>query len=544
MRIPSYNEDVEEPWYWAYYGATLFQFSYYLGKYDALHNASDLATAETYAKQVPQPIVDEFLWRRSRNHNVTLALLNLQIKHQKQQHKQPREREHLKQQEEQHQHQHQQHQQQQHNDEDLSRGQLHGRVARRRINKETEANVNTMQPTSRASNDNDSDQTNFFANIYITLDDNALYGLNIEEAEQLRNFTTAQGLDSSVFIYPGADEVGLTMLSKMCVDAAAAAGAITAPLDINVLYRDDSAKQYVPACEGQPMDLTVHQQIAAAGGLFQPLSPSASTLSPSSANSVDSNNNNKNSSGSNSGSNRSSSSSSSSNKNDDEDDNLASTDNTSTLVLLVNNFSTEEQIGADQQPWRPPSDFDVFLPLINQATSRSSPGAGQSLILGFADNRYLNGGDIALVQWLLGFATGNATNRALNITEYAYAGWNTNGNTLGTVIANVILLALYGTSESAMPLDATAQAPAAAVAAASLISGMEDTVALANAHFTLLRLVEDLHYQVSFSIKRITNKNKDKNKNKNKTKNVLSRKNSERGIGSVLLNCEENEGEK
>jgi hypothetical protein len=26
MRIPSYNEDVEEPWYWAYWGADLYQY--------------------------------------------------------------------------------------------------------------------------------------------------------------------------------------------------------------------------------------------------------------------------------------------------------------------------------------------------------------------------------------------------------------------------------------------------------------------------------------------------------------------------------------
>jgi hypothetical protein len=29
MRIPSYNGDFEEPWYWANFGRDLFEFSYY-----------------------------------------------------------------------------------------------------------------------------------------------------------------------------------------------------------------------------------------------------------------------------------------------------------------------------------------------------------------------------------------------------------------------------------------------------------------------------------------------------------------------------------
>ena len=30
-----------------------------------------------------------------------------------------------------------------------------------------------------------------------------------------------------------------------------------------------------------------------------------------------------------------------------------------------------------------------------------------------------------------------------NLTQWAYAGWNTNGNTLGTVISNSVLLWVY-----------------------------------------------------------------------------------------------------
>ena len=31
MRIPAYNGDEEEPWYWAFYGRDLFEYSYYTG---------------------------------------------------------------------------------------------------------------------------------------------------------------------------------------------------------------------------------------------------------------------------------------------------------------------------------------------------------------------------------------------------------------------------------------------------------------------------------------------------------------------------------
>lgn len=46
-----------------------------------------------------------------------------------------------------------------------------------------------------------------FENIYITLDDNAQYGLNIREAQKLKDLVTKYNLGDIVKIYPGADEV-------------------------------------------------------------------------------------------------------------------------------------------------------------------------------------------------------------------------------------------------------------------------------------------------------------------------------------------------
>ena len=60
-------------------------------------------------------------------------------------------------------------------------------------------------------------------------------------------------------------------------------------------------------------------------------------------------------------------------------------------------------------------------------------------VIGFADNFYANGADIKFVSYLL-----NKTSECKrNITQWAYAGWNTNGNTLGTVISNSILVSFF-----------------------------------------------------------------------------------------------------
>jgi hypothetical protein len=45
MRIPAYDGDFEEPWYWADYGFELYTYSYYLDKYSHTNDTQDLATA-------------------------------------------------------------------------------------------------------------------------------------------------------------------------------------------------------------------------------------------------------------------------------------------------------------------------------------------------------------------------------------------------------------------------------------------------------------------------------------------------------------------
>eukprot|EP01100_Stratorugosa_tubuloviscum_P013731 TRINITY_DN703_c0_g1_i3.p1 TRINITY_DN703_c0_g1~~TRINITY_DN703_c0_g1_i3.p1 ORF type:complete len:470 (-),score=162.84 TRINITY_DN703_c0_g1_i3:61-1419(-) len=81
MRIPSYNSDFEEPWYWAYYGVNLYNYSFYTHKYWVLGNPDDYKTAQTWVAPVPSYIVSDWEWRRLRNHNISCNLLNYQQQH-------------------------------------------------------------------------------------------------------------------------------------------------------------------------------------------------------------------------------------------------------------------------------------------------------------------------------------------------------------------------------------------------------------------------------------------------------------------------------
>ena len=187
MRIPSYNEAVEEPWYWAYYGADLYTFSYYTDKYASSGDPADAARAAAARALVPPGIVTEFIWRRARNYNVSVAMVE----------------------------------------------------------------AAAAEP-------------GLFDALYITLDDNAAYGFNIAEAARLRALVAARGLGRIVRIYPGADEVGLTMLARLAADTAGRT------VHLNALFRDPATVDLVPNYEGQPMNETLYDQVAAAGGAIVP----------------------------------------------------------------------------------------------------------------------------------------------------------------------------------------------------------------------------------------------------------------------------------
>ena len=76
MRIPAYNGDFEEPDYWAMYGRLLYLWSFYTDRFNVLHNPDDEKAADTIEKEIPVDVLDQFVWRRSRNYNLTYTLLH------------------------------------------------------------------------------------------------------------------------------------------------------------------------------------------------------------------------------------------------------------------------------------------------------------------------------------------------------------------------------------------------------------------------------------------------------------------------------------
>jgi hypothetical protein len=214
------------------------------------------------------------------------------------------------------------------------------------------------------------------ARLYITLDDNAEYGFNIAEAAALRSLVQQLGLQQRVLVYPGADEVGLTLLARAAVDMTGYQPSF------HVVFRNASTVNLIPNFEGQPMIQTLYDQASAAGAVL-----------------------------------------------------VTDTNGTQTLdaELLVNNFSEFPQLEAPSQPMtgRSIGDYALFTSWACNAVAAKRP-------IGFLDNRYSNGADVIFVQYL-GSLVGKCS---LAMESFAYAGWNTDGNTIGTVISNLVLLAL------------------------------------------------------------------------------------------------------
>lgn len=312
MRIPAYNGDFEEPDYWATYGRLLYLWSFYTDRYNVLHNPDDEKQVEILQKQIPADILEQFLWRRSRNYNLTYTLLHDYTK-------------------------------------------------------------------------------TYFERIWLTLDDNAEYGLNKAEERKLLELINDPllNISSKVNIYPGADEVSLAVLSQIVVNNRNEQEKPT----FMVRYRNITTRNYIPNYEGAPLNESILKQITAVGGEYV------------------------------------------------DESNSTSPD----ILVLVNNWSTQTQSEAGE-----PQTCEDYSPL--------DIPANQSIIV-YADVRYSNGGDICFSEWI--------RNRT-EFGHYAYAGWNTNGNTLGTCLSNGVLLNYYSN---------------------------ESLTQKENRRFTLYRFVEDVHYQ-------------------------------------------------
>ena len=246
QRIPSYNGDFEEPWYWADYGFDLYTYSFYTDKYSQTNDINDYYQAEAAKKKVPSSAVDEFVWRRARNHNITMKMLD----------------------------------------------QMRVTYTLRSLG------------TSMKKMKIDSGSESIFNFLYTTLDDSAEYGFNIREAAEIKDYIAAHSMEineMSCPVYPGADEVHLTMLAKYATETIRGGKQVR----MSLTFKNESTVSLIPSYEGQPMLETLNEQIVAAGGIVI--------------------------------------------SKDEHDQNLFGTGYYDT-VLLVNNFEGDSQIEASSQP--------------------------------------------------------------------------------------------------------------------------------------------------------------------------------------------------
>jgi Protein of unknown function (DUF4127) len=131
-------------------------------------------------------------------------------------------------------------------------------------------------------------------------------------------------------------------------------------------------------------------------------------------------------------------------------------DTTEDVCLLVHNAPGEQREAPDQEPY-PRADLDGLFEALDRTRAAGVP-------CGLADVRYSNGADRTLVDRLLDGPGASGVR--------AYGGWNTASNTLGMVVAQVLL--------SAFP------PPGAEPGAAA---------ERANRDFLILRLLDDWGYQ-------------------------------------------------
>ena len=93
----------------------------------------------------------------------------------------------------------------------------------------------------------------------VTLDDSSPFGFNIAESLQIKTIVASRDLTLLVNIHPGADEVGLIMLSR------AALSIESASVRLALYWRLPHDQARVPNYEGQPLNESVVQQVQASG---------------------------------------------------------------------------------------------------------------------------------------------------------------------------------------------------------------------------------------------------------------------------------------
>lgn len=97
--------------------------------------------------------------------------------------------------------------------------------------------------------------------LIIPQDDAAEYGWTAKDQERVRHVIQKENLQLKAYMYPGADEVGNTLVSKMSLKFT-----LKKPL-VYIYYPSVTSGMFVPLYEDRMLDVTVKYQIIGAGGL-------------------------------------------------------------------------------------------------------------------------------------------------------------------------------------------------------------------------------------------------------------------------------------
>lgn len=215
-----------------------------------------------------------------------------------------------------------------------------------------------------------------FEQFVLPQDDAAVYGVQVLEQQEHIARCRELNLENKVFVYPGADEVGLTLISKAICDYKKVSPTVF------IRYSSLTGPFVVPSFEDRPYAETIKWQLLSAG--------------------------------------------------------LTIIDNSKDAdIVFMANVPGEMQKGANQQflNIRENSSKRNLLEFVRAAKYYIAQGKHVAI----GDVAYGNGGDVELLKLML--------LEEIQDKISAYAGWNTDANTLGTVIAFSIVSLFFGVNK-------------------------------------------------------------------------------------------------
>ncbi|MBW7456004.1 DUF4127 family protein [Paenibacillus sepulcri] len=222
-------------------------------------------------------------------------------------------------------------------------------------------------------------QENIIDHLVIPLDDNSLYGFTSMEQRRLLFQVEEWNLMDRVLIYPGADEIGCTLLARVfCAEKNYVPEAF-------VRYSSSQGPLIFPRYEDRTLNESIKSHLTAAGAFIADSSVEAD------------------------------------------------------FILMVNAPPVSQAEAAESNALYHERHRAYFSEVNLMEFSKAiHTYAGKGKLVALADVSVSNGADRTLMQLL---------NKLGQLSEISvYAGWNTSGNTIGTVVAHAVILSYYNRS--------------------------------------------------------------------------------------------------